>query len=168
MHSPFPGMDPYLEASSIWPDVHTRLMNIVAEQLTPLLAPKCLAELETQVVIDRVDDDLQIVLPDVNVTSAEVSVEAPPGVAVVAPAPVQVRGRWMSPPAWSPSIYPNGRRPEGAIDGRGIGRGAARRPHPEREPSHARQAAGDLGGTGEFGHGRPQGCRIHKNLTFVI
>jgi hypothetical protein len=32
------------------------LMTIIGEQLTPLLAPKYLAELETQVVIDRLDD----------------------------------------------------------------------------------------------------------------
>jgi hypothetical protein len=31
-------------------------MTIIGEQLTPLLAPKYLAELETQVVIDRLDD----------------------------------------------------------------------------------------------------------------
>ena len=91
MHSPFPGMDPYLEAPSLWPDVHTRLMTIIGEQLTPLLAPKYLAELETQVVIDRLDDDPQTVLPDVSITSPEVSVEAPSAVAVAAPAPVQVR-----------------------------------------------------------------------------
>ena len=91
MHSPFPGMDPYLEAPSLWPDVHTRLMTIIGEQLTPLLAPKYLAELETQVVIDRLDDDPQAVLPDVSITSPEVSVEVPSAVAVAAPAPVQVR-----------------------------------------------------------------------------
>jgi hypothetical protein len=90
MHSPFPGMDPYLEAPGIWPDVHTRLMSIIGEQLAPLLAPKYLAELETQVVIDRVDDDPQVVLPDMNVTRTEV-----PGgtlsAAAVAPAPIEVR-----------------------------------------------------------------------------
>ena len=48
IHSPFPGMDPYLEAPSIWPDVHTSLMSIFREQLTPLLAPKYLAELQTR------------------------------------------------------------------------------------------------------------------------
>jgi hypothetical protein len=32
--SPFPGMDPYLEAPTIWPDAHTGLMNIFREQLT--------------------------------------------------------------------------------------------------------------------------------------
>jgi Protein of unknown function (DUF4058) len=52
IHSPFPGMDPYLEVPTIWPDVHTTLMSIFREQLIPLLAPKYLAELETQVVVD--------------------------------------------------------------------------------------------------------------------
>src|SRR4029453_9602798 len=47
IHSPFPGMDPYLEVPTIWPDVHTTLMSIFREQLIPLLAPKYLAELET-------------------------------------------------------------------------------------------------------------------------
>jgi hypothetical protein len=91
MRSPFPGMDPYLEAQSLWPDVHTRLMSIIGEQLTPLLAPKYLAELETQVIIDQVDDDPQIVLPDVSVTRTDVPGGAPSAVAVAAPAPVEVR-----------------------------------------------------------------------------
>ena len=91
IQSPFPGMDPYLEAPNIWPDVHTRLVSIIGEQLTPLLAPKYLAELETQVVIDRVEDEPQVVLPDVSITSPDVSTVAPSGVAVAAPAPVQVR-----------------------------------------------------------------------------
>jgi Protein of unknown function (DUF4058) len=89
-HSPFLGMDPYLEAPSIWPDVHTRLMSIIGEQLTPLLAPKYLAELETQVVIDQVDDDPQIVLPDVSITRTDVS-DGAPSATVVAPAPLEVR-----------------------------------------------------------------------------
>jgi uncharacterized protein DUF4058 len=91
IHAPFPGMDPYLEAPSIWPDVLTTLMSIFREQLTPLLAPKYLAELETQIVIDRLDDEPQVVLPDVSVTSPELSAGAPSAVAVAAPAPVQVR-----------------------------------------------------------------------------
>ena len=90
-YSPFPGMDPYLEAPTIWPDVHTSLINIFREQLTPLLAPKYLAELETQVVIDRLDDEPQIVLPDVNVTTPEVPADAASAVAVAAPAPVRIR-----------------------------------------------------------------------------
>lgn len=91
MHSPFPGMDPYLEAPGIWPDVHTSMMSIFREQLTPLLAPTYLAELETQVVIDHLDDDPQVVLPDVSVTRSEVPAGSTSAVAVTAPAPVQVR-----------------------------------------------------------------------------
>jgi Protein of unknown function (DUF4058) len=91
IQSPFPGMDPYLEAPNVWPDVRTRLMNIIAEQLTPLLVPKYLAELETQMVIDRLDADLHIVLPDVSVTTADVSAGTASAVAIAAPAPVRVR-----------------------------------------------------------------------------
>jgi hypothetical protein len=89
--SPFPGMDPYLEAPTIWPDVHTTLMSIFREQLTPLLAPKYLAELETQVVIDRLDDEPQVVLPDVSVSTPDVSTGTLTAVAAAAPAPVRVR-----------------------------------------------------------------------------
>jgi len=84
-------MDPYLEAPSIWPDVHTRMTSIVGEQLTPLRVPKYLAEFETQVVIDYLDDDPLVVFPDVSVTSPDVSVGAPSTAAVAAPAPVRVR-----------------------------------------------------------------------------
>jgi len=90
MHSPFPGMDPYLEAPGIWADVHTNLMTICREQLTLLLAPKYLAELETQVVIDRVDDAPQVVLPDITMTRTEVP-GGPLSAAAVAPAPIEVR-----------------------------------------------------------------------------
>jgi hypothetical protein len=91
IHSPFPGMDPYLEVPTIWPDVHTTLMSIFREQLTPLLAPKYLAELETQVVVDRTDEEPQIMLPDVSITTPDVATDAPAAVAVVVPTPVQVR-----------------------------------------------------------------------------
>src|SRR5919109_452566 len=104
IHSPFPGMDPYLEAPSIWPDVHTRLMSIVGEQLTPLLVPKYLAELETRKVIDHVDEDPQVPLPDVSVTSPDVSIGAPSPAALTAPAPVRVRAP-MEGPTRLVSVY---------------------------------------------------------------
>ena len=57
--------------------VSEQVAALPAEALAPLLAPKYLAELETQVVIDRVEDDPQIVHPDVSVTSPDVSAGAP-------------------------------------------------------------------------------------------
>jgi hypothetical protein len=88
--APFPGMDPYLEASTIWPNVHTSLMTIFQEQLNPLLAPQYLAELETQVVIDRLDDESQIVRPDVSLTTPQEPTGAR-SAAVAEPLPVRLR-----------------------------------------------------------------------------
>lgn len=39
MPSPFPGMDPYLENPSGWPDVHQRLITYAAEVMQPGLRP---------------------------------------------------------------------------------------------------------------------------------
>ena len=58
--SPFPGMDPYLEGPELWPDVRNHLVNVFAEQLGDLLAPKYFVELSPQIVIDR--------FPDVTIT----------------------------------------------------------------------------------------------------
>ena len=46
--SPFPGMDPYLEAPNIGWDIHISLMNIFAEQLAPQLAPKYFTDLKAK------------------------------------------------------------------------------------------------------------------------
>ena len=91
MRSPFPGMDPYLEAPTIWPNVHTSLMTIFQEQLNPLLAPQYLAELETQVVIDRMDDESQIVRPDVSLTTPQEPTGTRSAAVVAEPLPVRLR-----------------------------------------------------------------------------
>jgi hypothetical protein len=91
--SPFPGMDSYLEAPGLWPDVHARLMNIFAEQLTPLLAPKYGAELNTQIVIDRILDEppeTQAVLHEVTISQPDSSAPGTVAAASVAPAPLRL------------------------------------------------------------------------------
>jgi hypothetical protein len=40
MPSPFPGMDPYLEAPSIWPDVHQSLITYSRDSLIPQVRPR--------------------------------------------------------------------------------------------------------------------------------
>ncbi|MDJ0756171.1 MAG: DUF4058 family protein [Ardenticatenaceae bacterium] len=45
MPSPFPGMDPYLEAREVWPDVHQRLITYISEALQPQLRPKYVARI---------------------------------------------------------------------------------------------------------------------------
>lgn len=92
MRSPFLGMDPYLESPDVRPDVHTRLMTVFAEQLAPALAPKYVAELDTQLVIDRseaydVTSTTEYALPDVAVATLRESAMAAeePATAVESP-----------------------------------------------------------------------------------
>jgi hypothetical protein len=92
--SPFPGMDPYLEAPGLWPDVHNRLATIFAEQLAPLLAPKYIADLHTQVVIDRVWDTPaahQGVVPDMAVTQPVPETSGPLAASTMSPPPLRLR-----------------------------------------------------------------------------
>ena len=46
MPSPFPGMDPYLEAPGLWPDVHNSLIASVRDELSPRLFPRYYVALE--------------------------------------------------------------------------------------------------------------------------
>src|SRR5438046_846253 len=98
--SPFPGMDPYLEAPDVWPDVHSRLINIFAEQLSPQLGSKYYTDLQTQIVIEHIVDDQfeqRGALPDVAIrhTKRTRPSEPPAGSVMVAeriaPAPVRAR-----------------------------------------------------------------------------
>lgn len=43
MPSPFPGMDPFLERSEIWPDFHGSMIAYIREALQPLLRPQYVA-----------------------------------------------------------------------------------------------------------------------------
>jgi hypothetical protein len=69
MPSPFPGMDPYLEHPSLWPDVHNRLITAIADQLTPLVAPRYYIGLERRTYLLKPDDVVFIGRPDVAVVS---------------------------------------------------------------------------------------------------
>ena len=46
MPSPFPGMDPYLEAPDIWPDFHERFAGEISVELNRVLPPQYYARLE--------------------------------------------------------------------------------------------------------------------------
>ncbi|MBI5366867.1 MAG: DUF4058 family protein [Planctomycetes bacterium] len=48
MHSPYPGMDPYLESPVLWPDVHNALLAAVRDQLGPALRPRYCVRLEAR------------------------------------------------------------------------------------------------------------------------
>lgn len=64
MSSPFPGMDPYLEERSLWPDMHLRLINNIAEALQPQVRPKYLARINERIELTGLG---QGYIPDVMV-----------------------------------------------------------------------------------------------------
>ncbi len=51
MHSPFPGMDPYLEGH-LWPDVHQSLAYIIKKYLIPQVRPKYAVTLNVYTIED--------------------------------------------------------------------------------------------------------------------
>lgn len=56
MHSPFPGMDPYLERPDRWGGVHSRLIAVVGEALARQVAPRFFVDSEDHVYILGMDD----------------------------------------------------------------------------------------------------------------
>src|SRR3954469_21922112 len=68
MPSPFPGMDPYLESPTIWPDVHHELISEIRAALAPRVRPRYVARVELRVYISDDDDPGRVALvPDVRV-----------------------------------------------------------------------------------------------------
>ena len=84
----FPGMDPYLEAPHLWPDVQTSLSVAICDQIQPLLSPRYIAALTPYVALERIAiAPARLAVPDVGVLERELP--APTGTATaIAPAPL--------------------------------------------------------------------------------
>ncbi len=69
MPSPFPGMDPYLEAPDIWPDFHDAFASEIRALLNQTLPAPYYARLEMRPEIGVVeeDDNPRRVIPDIAV-----------------------------------------------------------------------------------------------------
>ena len=87
MKSPFPGMAPYLEHPSLWPDVHNRLIAAIADDLSERVAPRYYVGLERRTYLLKADDVVFIGHPDIAVASTN---GAPIGVLPPATASVTV------------------------------------------------------------------------------
>jgi hypothetical protein len=75
MPSPFPGMDPYLEHPSRWPEVHSRLIAAIANSLESRLSEAYFIGVEKRVYQLTTDDSILIGIPDT--TIAKHSTTAP-------------------------------------------------------------------------------------------
>ncbi len=71
MPSPFPGMNPYLEASTFWSAFHSRLIVAIADAVAPYLLPKYYIEIETRTYISSADNSLLVGIPDAVVFSPQ-------------------------------------------------------------------------------------------------
>lgn len=65
MPSPFPGMDPYLEAPRFWPGFHQNLIVAIQDALAPQVAPAYYVAIEENTYIVRRDQADLRVRPDV-------------------------------------------------------------------------------------------------------
>jgi hypothetical protein len=74
MLSPFPGMDPYLEAPSLWPNVHQRLVTYAADSLGPQVRPRYWVQIGERVYVS---EPLRSVFPDVSLTERRPPVRQP-------------------------------------------------------------------------------------------
>jgi hypothetical protein len=86
--SPFPGMNPYLELPSMWPDVHGSLTLTIREQLQPLISPRYAAVLTPYIAYEAIDiATSRMMVPDVGVFEEPGRPSPQEGVAI-APAPL--------------------------------------------------------------------------------
>jgi Uma2 family endonuclease len=92
MPSPFPGMNPYLENSELWPEVHHLLITTIMESLVPQLRPKYRVAIEKRVYSFAGENPILVGIPDVTVVRSRT--QPPPresNVAVAAPAETAVQ-----------------------------------------------------------------------------
>jgi hypothetical protein len=68
MPSPFPGMDPYLEEPTLWPDVHGRLINAASELLLAQLRPKYFVQIDERLYLANDNDEARdLIIPDLRI-----------------------------------------------------------------------------------------------------
>jgi hypothetical protein len=65
--SPFPGMDPWMEAT--WGDVHTALISYARDAITPQLPVGLHARMEQRVFVEMLDQPLRARYPDLHVVA---------------------------------------------------------------------------------------------------
>lgn len=77
MPTPFPGMDPYLEARGLWEEVHTGLIVGLQQFLAPRVRPRYRVAVERRTYLEMVSQPeiVPIGKPDVLITAAKTRVQ---------------------------------------------------------------------------------------------
>lgn len=88
MDPPFPGMDPYLEAPGLWPDVHNALALALRSQIQRQISPRYAAILAPYTAFETIDSaTVRAMIPASGAVEREPQPPQPQGVAI-APAPL--------------------------------------------------------------------------------
>jgi hypothetical protein len=85
MLSPFPGVDPYLENPELWPEVHSRLIVAIADDLSEHLSQKYRVAIEKRIYLTNSDfsdlgasdESLLVGIPDIALTAKASETQAP-------------------------------------------------------------------------------------------
>lgn len=93
MKYPFPGMDPFLEAPGLWPDVHSSLMYAFRDQIQQQLNPDYVAVITPYVAFEslQIGPTRMAFVPDVGVVESQPPASlggASAAAVAIAPAPV--------------------------------------------------------------------------------
>ncbi|HUE71747.1 MAG TPA: DUF4058 family protein [Pirellulaceae bacterium] len=85
--SPFPGMDPFIEARGLWADFHDKLIVEIANALNASLPPRYTAQLGERTFVDSIDvlgqrSDSVLIKPDVRVDYEGPRADQVPGTAL--------------------------------------------------------------------------------------
>src|SRR5215475_558637 len=90
MPSPFPGMDPYLEAPEIWHGFHHLLADEIIAQLNALLSPRYYADVEVRTVLEEVGvATTKTVYPDAAILETVVATPTSSTAVAIPAAPIQ-------------------------------------------------------------------------------
>ena len=85
MPSPFPGMNPWMEAPELWPGVHAALISEIRSRLNSVMPARYFADVEERIVLCDVDDPMiRLIVPDVTVRQAHAPVASDSGSAAIA------------------------------------------------------------------------------------
>ena len=98
METPFPGMDPYLEAPSMWPDVHLRLIAASCDAIQAQLNPNYVAVITPYVTLESIEiaPNRHVFVPDIGILQADTPDSGGTAVAIAA-APLTVAAQMNIP-----------------------------------------------------------------------
>jgi hypothetical protein len=92
MPSPFPGMNPYLEQSSVWHDFHESFMSLAREVLSAQVLPRYFVKIDEHIYVHELPDESRRLVgrADLSVTGLGSAPSAAPAGTQVLAAPAEV------------------------------------------------------------------------------